>query len=505
MNTAQLRQKILDLAIHGKLVDSGKLTVDSAVAEPTSAVIEPVETTRHVEQSETSIPKEKSHGLDFANAKSETQNAGKSLDFPNPCGNIPEEEQPFELPQGWKWCRLGDVCEFIGGGTPNKSNANYWNGDINWASVKDIKGEYLYATEDKITSEGVKNSSTNLAKDGDLILVTRISPGKAIISKIVTAINQDLKIVVPKIDIEKRFLYFVFQKAEKEIIENSSGTTVKGIKLDYLANLLIPLPPLAEQKQIVAKIEQIFSQIDILEQNKSALLLSVKQAKRKILDLAIHGKLVNEELGNRNEELARHCEKRSDEAISATSQEIPNQSADDNESPRVRNDIPPEEQPFELPQDWKWCRLGEIVETIPTKKYQILEKEIKTAGKYPVISQSGNYIEGYTNNESAVLRIDGNPLVVFGDHTRNVKYVDFDFVVGADGVKLLKPKDIFPKYLYYEILYSSIKIENRGYGRHFQFINKVLYPLPPLAVQKQIVAKIEQLFSALDKIQAAAE
>ena len=172
------------------------------------------------------------------------------------------------MPEGWSWCRLGEICNFIGGGTPDKTNQNYWNGNIHWASVKDIKGDNLFSTEDKITELGLKESSANLAKIDDIILITRISPGKAIITKIETAINQDLKIVIPKIELEKYFLLYFFQTNESDFIENSSGTTVKGIKLEYLLSKFIPLPPLSEQKLIVEEIEKIFAQIDLLEQNK---------------------------------------------------------------------------------------------------------------------------------------------------------------------------------------------------------------------------------------------
>ena len=106
--------------------------------------------------------------------------------------------EPYKLPDGWKWTRLGDVADFIGGGTPDKSNHDYWNGIIPWASVKDIKGKFLFSTEDTITEIGLKESASNLCEKEGLILVTRIAPGKAIISKIQTAINQDLKIIQTK-------------------------------------------------------------------------------------------------------------------------------------------------------------------------------------------------------------------------------------------------------------------------------------------------------------------
>src|ERR1035437_5574559 len=122
------------------------------------------------------------------------------------------------IPKHWQVKKLGEVCNFIGGGTPSKSNTSYWNGLIPWASIKDIKGQYLTKTIDLITEIGVKNSATNLANPDEIILATRINPGRPIISKIKTAINQDLKIAKPKEKINTLFLYYAFLNIEKEVI-----------------------------------------------------------------------------------------------------------------------------------------------------------------------------------------------------------------------------------------------------------------------------------------------
>ena len=205
--------------------------------------------------------------------------------------------EPYELPAGWKWTRLGDVADFIGGGTPDKSNPNYWNGIIPWASVKDIKGNFLFSTEDSITETGLKESAANLCDENGLILVTRIAPGKAIISKIKTAINQDLKIV--KTDENKLFLKCFFDFYEDEIKNLSSGTTVKGIKLDVLEKIPFPLPPtLAEQERIVNRIESMFAKLDEAKEKAQNVVDSFEKRKAAILHKAFTGqlKIDNEEL-----------------------------------------------------------------------------------------------------------------------------------------------------------------------------------------------------------------
>ena len=160
-----------------------------------------------------------------------------------------------------------------------------------------------------------------------------------------------------------------------------------------------------------------------------------------------------------------------------------------------------DEIPFDVPEGWAWCRLRSLVSTISSKDYQISEREIKTSGTYPVISQSANYIEGYCDESNYLLSVEKS-IIIFGDHTRNVKYIDFDFVVGADGVKILKPTILInDKFLYYSILYASSRIVNRGYSRHFQFLSSFFFPIPSLTEQKLIVEQIENDYKVIDKIE----
>lgn len=161
----------------------------------------------------------------------------------------------------WVEIQLGDFLDFKGGGTPRKNRPEYWHGDIPWASIKDIKGMYLHKTGDNITVHGLENSSSNIAEPNQIILATRINPGRPIITKIRTSINQDLKIVIPKITIDRDFLYFLFTTLERKILKVSSGTTVLGINLNNLKEIRAAIPPLPEQRAIVAKIEQLFSEL----------------------------------------------------------------------------------------------------------------------------------------------------------------------------------------------------------------------------------------------------
>jgi type I restriction enzyme S subunit len=151
---------------------------------------------------------------------------------------------------------LGDIVEIKGGGTPDKKVAAYWDGDIPWASVKDFKSGTLDQTVDRITTAGVAASATNIIPAGHIIVPTRMAVGKAAINTIDMAINQDLKALFPKAAIDTRYLYNVLLASSGTLVEQATGATVKGIKLDVLRSLKIPLPPLEEQKRIAGILDQ---------------------------------------------------------------------------------------------------------------------------------------------------------------------------------------------------------------------------------------------------------
>jgi type I restriction enzyme, S subunit len=151
----------------------------------------------------------------------------------------------------------------------------------------------------------------------------------------------------------------------------------------------------------------------------------------------------------------------------------------------------------DLPLGWKWVKLGEICDKISLNNIKIKQKDYKEKGKFPVVDQGQDLIGGYFDDENLLIPNEP-PYIVFGDHTKVKKYINFKFIAGADGVKVLKSKEIAnPKFLFYSLF--TIKIEDKGYARHFQLLEKELFPLPPLSVQEKIVEKIETLLSELDR------
>lgn len=221
-----MKTKLLDLAVQGKLTDQR--------AEDGNAR----DLLKEIQAEKEKLIKEKK----FKKEK--------------PLPEITEEEKPFDIPENWMWVRLGEmILNHIGGGTPDKSNEAYWNGDIPWMSVKDVHQDSMYAdrTIDSITPAGLENSSSNLIEANRLIVVMRMAVGRAVINKLPVAINQDLRALFFRDNVTQEYILRIFKILKFE----TSGMTVKGIKLWVLLNTPIPLPPLAEQKRIVAKLDEL--------------------------------------------------------------------------------------------------------------------------------------------------------------------------------------------------------------------------------------------------------
>ena len=170
--------------------------------------------------------------------------------------------------EGWKLKLLGEVCKIIGGGTPSKKNRSYYSGQIPWATVRDMNCDILKSTDHYITENGLKNSSSKLIPSGNIIIATRVGLGKVCILDQDTAINQDLKGLIPLSEnLYIPFLFNWYKFIGHQVEKDGVGLTVKGVKLDYVKKLQIPIPPLSEQQQIVSILDEAFEAIDQAKAN----------------------------------------------------------------------------------------------------------------------------------------------------------------------------------------------------------------------------------------------
>ena len=175
-------------------------------------------------------------------------------------------EVPFEVPENWVWVRLSDLGQVIGGGTPKTENPAFWNnGTIPWltpADMKNVKGKYVSCGERNITEQGLNGSSARLMPTGTIVYSSRAPIGYIAIAANPLATNQGFKSIVLKKSKMAEYLYYCLQHWTPEIQSRASGTTFKEISGSEFGKTVIPLPPLAEQKRIVAKVEQLFIEID---------------------------------------------------------------------------------------------------------------------------------------------------------------------------------------------------------------------------------------------------
>jgi type I restriction enzyme S subunit len=319
----------------------------------------------------------------------------------------------------------------------------------------------------------------------------------------------------------------------REEIETKCATTVGnwGISAGKLKTCLVPLPPLAEQHRIVAKVDELMALCDQLEaarqqreQGRERLVAAtlqrlnqpaadpasfrqdasfalqvlpsltttpaqIKQLRQTILNLAVRGKLVEQDPEDEPaEELLRLISM--EKGLHLKNSRIARGS-----QVEVSTSL---ESPFDLPASWEWIPATYPASSISDADKKVQTKEVLEAGAYPVVDQGKVFIRGYCNDPTKVIKVE-EPLILFGDHTRETKFIDFDFVVGADGVKLLKPIGILPEYYFLSLRW--LPLDSRGYGRHFKLLKSSVIPLPPLAEQHRIVAKVDELMALCDQLE----
>ena len=216
----------------------------------------------------------------------------------------------------------------------------------------------------------------------------------------------------------------------------------------------------------------------------------IKKLRELILELAVRGKLVPQDP---NDEPASELLKR----IAEEKARLVAESKINRQKPQAA--IAEEERPYDLPDTWAWVRLPDVYYPVSVSGNKLLSSQISEEGIFPVVDQGKRFVAGYTDDESLLIRLPG-PVVVFGDHTTERKYVDFDFVAGADGVKILRPVLLDEKFFWWHLV--GLKLEGRGYARHFKILNDAFFALPPKGEQSRIVAKVDELMALCDRLEA---
>jgi type I restriction enzyme S subunit len=213
---------------------------------------------------------------------------------------VPKEEQPYQLPKGWQWVRLGGLTQIIGGGTPSsKNDAYYEGGTIPWIRPADLSGyqdKYIERGERSITELGLAKSSARLLPADTVLLSTRAPIGYVAIAANEVTTNQGFKSFLPSSLYEPSYLYW-YLKGNKDMLErHASGTTFLELSAKRASEIMMPLPPMEEQQRIVQRIESLFAKLDAAEARLNAVAASFAPRKDALLHQAFTGELLHKQL-----------------------------------------------------------------------------------------------------------------------------------------------------------------------------------------------------------------
>ena len=448
MDTKKLRQKILDLAIRGKLVPQDPND------EPASVLLERIRVEKERRIKERKIKRSKK----------------SSSDTPH------YENVPFEVPESWEWTTINDICSKIGSGsTPRGSN--YAEEGIPFFRSQNVYNDGLVYDDIKYISEEIhENMIGTEVRAQDLLLnITGGSLGRcAIVPDEFRKGNVSQHVCILRTIVvlpAYLHLFIISDYFASTMILSGSGR--EGLPKYSLEIMQIPLPPYEEQKRIVAAVEKWFTLIDTLETAKADLQSSITQAKSMILDIAIHGKLVPQDP---NDEPAIELLKRINPKFSPC------------DNAHYEN----------IPEGWTVCVLEEIIDYEQPQAYIVQSTDYKSQNKTPVLTAGKSFIIGYTNETEGVFT--DLPVIIFDDFTTDSKFVDFPFKVKSSAMKILHVKDGINIQYVYQFMSTTRLIGDTHKRYWISEYSKLHIPIPPRKEQDRIINKVNELFQSLDNI-----
>ena len=434
MDTKKLRQKILDLAIHGKLVPQDPND------EPASVLLE-------------RIRAEKERLIKEGKIKRSRKTA-KTSDTPH------YEHINFALPKNWQLSTLGEVFYMHAGKNIVASEISS-NADETYR-YKCIGGNGLRGYVQQFNTEG---SFPIIGRQGALCGNINYVEGRFYATEHAVVVDTFCKTNV------KWAFYFLIKL---NLNQYATATAQPGLSVNTICDVQIPLPPLTEQQRIVAEIERWFALIDTVEQGKADLQTAIKQTKSKILDLAIHGKLVPQDPN--------------DEPVSELLKRI-------NPKAQITCD---NEHYAQLPKGWAICSLEDIIEYEQPTDYIVSSTNYDDSYLTPVLTAGKSFIIGYTDEEEGIY--SKLPCIIFDDFTTASKLVTFPFKVKSSAMKILQVnQNISIKYV--AAFMSITQLIGDTHKRYWiSEYSKLPIPIPPKEEQKRIVTAIDNLFNVLDAI-----
>jgi len=502
MNGKQLKNSILQWAIQGKLVPQDPND------EPASVLLEKIRAEKARLVKEGKIKKDKKESIIY---RGEDNSYYEKFILTGEVKCI-DDEIPFELPKGWEWCRLGTIFQTSSGTTPQSNNPLYYkDGDINWIRTTDLNNEILRNAEVKITEQAcvdyklkeVPINAVCIAMYGGAGTI-----GKHALIQFRTTINQSVCAIHPNIDCSSKFLHIFIQYQRPYWMDFAAGSRKDpNINQLIIQHCLFPLPPLAEQQRIVAKIEELMPLVEQYGKAQSeleALNSNIReQLKKSILQYAIEGKLVPQcEKDGTAEGLLQEIQaekqrlyaegklKKKDLTHSTIFRGEDNKYYEQVDGTAIQI-----ESDYDFPNTWAVVKLSHICRLIDGEKKE--GQYICLDAKYLRGKSTGTYLD-----KGKFVAKGNNIILVDGENSGEVFTVPHDGYMGSTFKQLWVNCSMHLPYVLYFIQFYKDLLRNSKKGAAIPHLNKeffysLIIGIPPFQEQKRIANAIEELYARL--------
>ena len=529
MNTKQLKAKVLDLAIHGKLLSPETVAElkKSPEYETADVLLEKIRKEKEEKIAKGELKRDKKDSYIFVG--DDKRHYEKFAD-----GTITdvEDELTFEVPEGWSIIHLQHIGSFQGGQTP-KSNETTDEGTIPYFKVSDmnVSGNELYMNK---VSLYLRDSAKYKVFPPDSIIYPKnggaVFTNKKRILTVNSLIDLNTGAYIPSNLVDNKYAYYLFSTIDFN--KYYKGTSVPTVDHDSICELFFGLPPLVEQKEIVKKLFSVFKNIDILEEDKVNLQETVSKTKSKILDLAIHGKLVPQDVNDEPASvlLDKLRAEKEDKIAKGELKRDKNDSyiykGSDNCYYEKFNGKEPvcidEEIPFDIPENWQWTKLGRICTKLVDGDHNP-PKGIEEKTDY-IMASSRNINHNTVEDLENVRYLTKEMFEIENQRTKATEGDIFFTSVGTLGRSCIYDGSLnicfqrsvsilntqidknYLKYFFDSNFYQDYAVEHATgtaqLGFYLQEMSESYIAIPPISEQKRIVSKIEEMFERLDQIQS---
>ena len=487
MTPQELRDSIIRLAMQGKLVEQ---RTEEGTAETLKETID----------------KDRKQKI-----RNKTAKENKKVE------PITEDALPFDIPDSWEWIRFGELVSYNMGKTPPRAEAQWWGNDVPWVSIADMpESGHITQTKESVSIDAISGKfSEKISKAGTLLMSFKLTVGRVSILDIDAVHNEAIISIYPYADYDRTIQHYLFLLLPYISQLGESKNAIKGKTLNdtSISNLLIPLPPLAEQKRIVAKIEELLPYIDRYEKAWSKLEDFNKRfpvdMQKSILQMAIQGKLVERrpEEGT-GEELYQQ--------IQAEKQKLIKEGKIKKEKPLPK--ISEDEIPFEIPENWRWVRWGDLSQSIqygynaPAQDVgRIKMVRISDIRDGKILWETVPYCE-IREEEISTYLLQKND--IFFARTGGtvgksllVKDVPEESIYAGYLIRTRYSSLLCPEYMKYfmesQLYWNQLRngtIATAQPNCNGKTLSKMVLPLPPLSEQKRIVAKLEEILPLCERL-----